>query len=213
MNISEYKCNQALMNKICKIYFELAYITLVNENIFCTKDSTKELNNLFYIKYRIQDVLISITDDLIRYADYHKINTIERKNGEPIFDISEPVRATFFTKWILKIRPCIIDSKIPFDHEYKSSDELDKDFCIREIHKVEFCNEHLAMVATSFILNIKYADADEIVTYDKMFNAEEQSTLFYSLRYRVVHQDSYGFLYRKIFNNLYDGEEYKFTRN
>jgi len=194
--MNEYRCNSEYLKLSLSIYLNLARNTLSNENILEDKCSFEK----FYISYRIKDILVSVTDDLIRYATYHKIGTDVRRNGDKIFSISEPTRATFFTKWILKLRPLIIDNIIPLDHVYIGSEEEDISFSGRDIHKIEFCNEHLALIAASFILNIRYEDVDEIVTYEKLFHNSELSTLFYSLRYRTVHQDSYGFLYRKIFN-------------
>jgi hypothetical protein len=205
--MNEYKCNSEYLNMALNVYIDSAKEILIKNNlIISTVPEDRDLFNKFFIPYRIQDILISVTDDLIRYASYHKIGTEERNNGDKIFSISEPVRATFFTKWILKTRPSIIDALLSNNHQYISSEEENCSFSSRSLHKIEFCNEHISLILMSIILNIKYKDEDKIVSYERLFDNNELSTLFYSLRYRIVHQDSYGFLYRKIFN-LYNDEK------
>lgn len=197
----EYERNKQILELAIgvstKIYFGmLASDTLGNVKI--TNTLLKNSFNEFYIAYRIKDVLVSVTDDLIRYAMYHKI----KKECED-YSIAEPIRAAIFTKWILKLRPSIFDSRLGNNFSYSSADEESSSFVNRKIHRVEFCNEHLALLVTSIILDIKYKDTDETIGYDTLFSQSELSTLFYSLRYRLTHQDAFGELYRKVFN-FYD---------
>ncbi|CAC9621739.1 hypothetical protein [uncultured Gammaproteobacteria bacterium] len=191
--------------------YELEYS--VNKDIFCNSMQLHQLilisdfkkinplnaNDNLYIDSRIKDISVSITDDIIRYAQYHEIS----KNNDGIYSISEPVRASFFAKWILKIKPCIADNFLPDDFEYTSfvCDSSKKEAIKKVQHgdfRIEFCNEVLALILVSSILNITN-DAGEVLGYDEIFHKRELSTVFYSLRYRMVHQDTYTPLLYKIF--------------
>lgn len=167
--------------------------------------------NLFtdlYIKFRIQDAVVSITDDLIRYGEYNKIEKkcfsigtehvdknglittsyIEDEKGAfSAFSIEEPVRAAYFTKWILQLKPSIADRRIDLKCEGTP------------IERLEFCNEYLALITMARIFNLKRGANRS--SYKSLFGEDSMETLLYSLRYRLVHQDSYSELYRNTFYN------------
>jgi hypothetical protein len=187
--IGEYIVNEKFLTKSIKAH---------NKAIIRTN---KSLNigdkGSFYIGYRLEDVLISITDDLIRYATYHKV-----KEKDNLFSIHEPVRAAIFTKWILKLRPCIADKNLN-QTQYKSShDTYDQSILDRKTYNIEFCNENLALIASSIILR----DGDSPNRRNvKILDLASEFKLFYSFRYRLNHQDTYMPLYNKIFKDICDG--------
>lgn len=184
---AEYRINKAILERVI-----LIHIDYLNLNTTVTSDNFSE----FYSLYRIEDILVSVTDDLIRYAQYHKIKKKEYK-GNDIYSISDPTRAAFFTKWILKLRPSLADARLC--NKYISSRE-DEDLVGSATHKIGFCNEYLALLVASKIFNIR--SGNKIVGYDMIFGKELLPTLFYSLRYRLVHQDSYSELYRNVFHKF-----------
>lgn len=61
---AEYTVNKAILERVIVIH-----IGYLNLNTTITSDNFSE----FYSLYRIEDILVSVTDDLIRYAQYHKI--------------------------------------------------------------------------------------------------------------------------------------------
>lgn len=152
-----------------------------------------------YIKYRLSDLLVSVTDDLIRYARYHKIDTDKRElNGEEVYSISEPVRASYFAKWILKLKPAVWDTIID-PKEYRSSKTEDPEWLRKSSsHAIMHCNEHLALVMLAVLINEKTETSNEIKGFQEFFSGIELSTVYYALRYRVYHQDSYTLLFYKI---------------
>lgn len=163
--------------------------------------STADVIDKIYINYRLKDVLISVTDDLLRYAMYHDIKAgTKRANGDEVFSIAEPVRASFFAKWILKLRPSIADALLPADYEYVSFHTDKPQQLEKPGYRIEFCNETLALIASALILKIPHEDGSTISGYDDLFHARELSTLLYSLRYRVAHQDVYTPVFYKLYS-------------
>lgn len=158
-------------------------------------------NNLdfhgLYLTYRIEDILVSVTDDLMRYASYHNIPKEIGKDSKEVYSICEAVRAAVFTKWILKIRASIADKELL---RYSSSVEDDTSILEKREHRLEFCNEYLALVCVAQIFNIKHTNG-KILSFNKFLTKEFLVTLLYTLRYRVTHQDSYVELFRYIFKN------------
>lgn len=153
-----------------------------------------------YMDYRIADLLVSVTDDLIRYARYHDITKEKRKScGTEIYSISEPVRASYFAKWILKLKPASWDS-ISSSESYTSSEVESTEYIKNIEHEIEFCNEHLALLMLSILMNVKYDNEDELVEFNKFFHRIDLSTVYYALRYRNYHQDSFTLLFYKIFS-------------
>lgn len=161
----------------------------------------------FYIKYSIEDILVAATDDLLRYCTYHEISkeqaTFTRSSGEKhsvdVFSIAESVRASVLTKWILKFRPCIAAIKSP---SYKMIDNLSQTqskekFVQTElaIKRVQFCNEYLALICASYILNLPTQSTSDFMFILDLFSDEEQEKILYSLRYRMNHQDVFNLFY------------------
>lgn len=190
---TEYKINEGILDRVIE--------THIGELDIDTEDTS-----FFpYIRYRIKDILVSVTDDLCRYAQYHNICTDMRAaSGKECYSISESVRASFFTKWILKLRPCVLDY-IAESGEYRSSNvdshDAAQEFRDDPYKAVTFCNEFIAMISLAVILNVE-AGEGEINSYHDLFSNVDMSTVFYALRYRVVHQDSYTLLFAKIASSL-----------
>lgn len=188
---TEYLINEKILRKSVEVHKE----TLVKAN----RELKLEHNKGFYVQYRLEDVLISMTDDLIRYATYHKIG----QDTTGMYLISEPVRASFITKWILKLRPCIADNNLPTSHQYISSIDVENTDKTRQpTHKIEFCNENLALISASIILGAALYQKGEVVSVAKIVGVSDLPKLFYAFRYRISHQDTYTPLYNKIFEEL-----------
>ncbi|MGH1462881.1 MAG: hypothetical protein ACRBB6_12680 [Neptuniibacter sp.] len=194
---AEFLVNSELLLNAIYHHQEQLYLDLSDLGASVPRDAFEE----FYSAYRIKDLLVSITDDLLRYAEYHHIKeNTERGNGDVVYSIAEPVRASFFAKWILKLRPCFADTKLPQEHIYHSSWEANPSALDRESHRVEFCNELLALISASLIMKIPYKGTEQTAGYEDLFHSRELSTLFYSLRYRIVHQDIFTSMFYKVFH-------------
>ncbi|MGL1959454.1 MAG: hypothetical protein OCD00_19415 [Colwellia sp.] len=161
----------------------------------------------FYIPYRLRDILVASTDDMCRYALYHRIGV--KENGT--LDISLAARAVFLTKWILKIRPCILDI-VERPHHYESVMIGDDNFNFSE-HIFSFCNEHFAAMAASIALNIpKKSNQQSTLSTTKtdlskktgaeyiicLLDSEEIRTFLYHSKYRIHHQDTFTLLFNRL---------------
>jgi len=141
-----------------------------------------------YLELRISDLLVSVTDDILRYAFYHNIATDD--NG--LYSVSEPVRAAFFIKWILKTKPCFLDFCLG-ETKYSSIYIDQSKSLVTDLSLFILCNENLALLTLTIILDIKDKDGN-LVRIEDLFDsndATDLTTLLYSLRYRIYHQDSY----------------------
>ncbi len=190
----ELQANTDLLTRIIETYI----IFLKHQKI-----DISSLNDFPFIEYRISNFLVSVTDDLIRYASYHKVGIEERESGAKIYSISEPARASFFIKWILKLKLCQTDNildKDPYKSiKYEESDELPS----TKARLINYCNETLSLISISIIFGITYADKKNTpVFYNEFFNNKEVMVLYYAMRYRSYHQDSYTTLLYKLKDHL-----------
>ncbi|MCP4991841.1 MAG: hypothetical protein GY928_39015 [Colwellia sp.] len=187
----EYEVNQELLERA--VNAQVAHMHTLHADRF------SELSGFYpYLEYRLTDLLVSVTDDLIRYARYHDIEKDMRKsNNKEIYSISESVRASYFAKWILKLKPATWDMASSKEN-YTSSQVESTEYTENNEHIINFCNEQLALLMLSILMNVQYKDKDEVVEFNRFFHRIDLSTVYYSLRYRTYHQDSYTLLFYKI---------------
>jgi hypothetical protein len=69
-----------------------------------------------FSQIRHDEFMRSCSDDLYRYATYHPV----KKKG--VYYIQESVRASYMTKWLLILKPFLLDAYIPLT----SLDEIKK---------------------------------------------------------------------------------------
>lgn len=160
----------------------------IYENICCL-----EYVHFPYTKYSFRDLCVAITDDLFRYASYHNVE----KRDDESYAISESVRASYFIKWITKIKPL-------FTHALLKESSYEKKFVEKstrievKINKnlflLENSNEYLALLSSIYILDITGEKDKAFEEIHKIFPLNELQIIFYSLRYRINHQDSYTLL-------------------
>lgn len=166
------------------------FIEIVDDSDFFSK-YTNLLNKELINKKRLTKLIYSLTDDLMRYSAYHAIKSnnyhYKHRKEDLTFSICEPVRASFFTKWIMTYKPL----KLCDFYNYPDI-KLTKN----QIQLVSLANEHLALCIASVILNIHDESNKKICIYDIM-PQNEFSVIIYSLTHRIKHQDSYTmFFYR-----------------
>jgi len=187
-----------------KLNYELLKSAMRNFNSFIVCEDNKETLSRFkvrtseqegpsfFIPYRVRDLLIASTDDMCRYALYHDIGY----NAEGLLDISPAARAAFFTKWVIRLRPCILD--IAEDARY-SSVSIENDGVAFEEHQIVFCNEHFAACIASAALNIpSEQNPEEAIYIPEIFENKELKTFLYHLRYRIPHQDTLTLLFNRL---------------
>lgn len=155
---------------------------------------------------RFEEMLSAATQDIIRYAIYHPIQTSENNS----LLISESVRASYLTKWVMTFRPLDYDKNLPDAYCGKvkkvtpgSNATLLKD---DKFNYQYYCNEYFAIFIASAIIKPKYDDKlVNIIDYIKLASSSnpdsaknELESLFYNLRYRINHQDVYHLFYNRI---------------
>ena len=149
------------------------------------------------VKY---DLNRAITYDILRYASFHDI----KRNEDTPYNVEESVRASYFLKWILQLRPLSLDrvyaemagSGAPPPPLYKEDGKqvelmglatLD----IKRSYYLYYCNEHLAISAATVILNIMNVHGKSKSIGDFYLEKNGFNKLVYALRYRLKHQDTY----------------------
>lgn len=144
----------------------------------------------YLIRYRIKEILISVTDDIVRYCLYHDIvrEVAEGNDGLKAFALSPPTRAAFFVKWIVNFKPCKLDDYV------KNASEA----CV---DRFENANEILAIFVASAILGLQNENG-RVCLISTLLTQPELKALIYQLKYRINHQDAlYGFFNRLYYSN------------
>jgi hypothetical protein len=145
----------------------------------------------YFIKHRMKEILISITDDVARHCLYHDIKEEgEGNDSEKAFALSPPTRAAFFVKWIANFKPCKLDDYL-YSHADKCSD----------MKKFENSNEILAIFVASTIMGLQNKTRKTRLISAFLTDLELKSFI-YQLKYRISHQDAlYGFFNRLYYSN------------
>lgn len=146
----------------------------------------------YFIKHRMKEILISVTDDVARYCLYHDI--VKEKgageDSEKAFALSPPTRAAFFVKWIANFKPCKLDDYL-CSYAGKCSD----------MKKFENSNEILAIFVASTIMGLQNKTKKTRLISAFLTDLELKSFI-YQLKYRISHQDAlYGFFNRLYYSN------------
>lgn len=156
-------------------------------------------------KLRYDEFLRACSDDVYRYSGYHPLK--ERAK------IIESVRASYMVKWLMMFKPLILDIYSTLTPPEKTL------FYISEENKESACsfyrksNELFAVFLASYVIGIQI-DYDKATLTDDSFlltdlmdtnihgqfdsSRREIYDFFYTLRYRVAHQDVYRPIFRRI---------------
>lgn len=151
---------------------------------------------------RKHDIFIAITDDLCRYSAYHDVSFLEDRS----LDISAPTRASYFIKWIISMKPLVIDMFIEASsYKYHSLliekesifKQEDYDTFVRD-NFMQNCNEFLSLHFACYFITgeLKIGEFLENLEPKKEF-----MPLLYNLKYRVNHQDVYHLFLNNLLHN------------
>ncbi|MFA7239386.1 MAG: hypothetical protein WC091_04680 [Sulfuricellaceae bacterium] len=154
---------------------------------------------------RAAELLNSATQDIIRYAIYHPIS--KGKNGR--FSISESVRASYLTKWIMIFKPLNMDQDLTNTQDIIALGKVSRETtCNTDDERFNLlynCNEYFALYVASAILKLKInGQLKTVLEYLRLTNSgadslkNEVNSLLYNLRYRIKHQDVYHLFYNRL---------------
>jgi len=145
----------------------------------------------YFIRHRMKEILISVTDDVARHCLYHDIKEEgEGNDSEKAFALSPPTRVAFFVKWIANFKPCKLDDYL-YSYANKCSD----------MKKFENANEILAMFVASTIMGLQ-DETGRVRLLSTFLTDLEWKSFIYQLKYRISHQDAlYGFFNRLYYSN------------
>jgi len=133
----------------------------------------------YFIRHRMKEILISVTDDIARHCLYHDIKKEgEGNNSEKAFALSPPTRAAFFVKWIANFKPCKLD-----DYLYSYADKCPN------IKIFENANEILAIFVASTIMGLQ-DETGKVRLISAFLTDPELKSFIYQLKYRISHQDA-----------------------
>lgn len=147
---------------------------------------------------RVDEMHRACSDDLYRYATYHPV-----KHSGDVYDIAEPIRASYMIKWFLMFRPLFLDSILSFSTDSSTEAAL-------KANMAEFfrkSNEILALYLATQIIRIgaKFIDGrcsikfiTEVMDGNGDIESSEVRDLLYSMRYRLPHQDVYRAFFRRL---------------
>ena len=160
-----------------------------------------------FSQIRHDEFIRSCTDDLYRYATYHPV----KKRG--LYYIQESVRASYMTKWLMMLKPFLLDSYIPLTSVENIKKYIPQDQVGRAFDFYRRCNEFFAIYCASVALRVKmektksgedpvYLLLTEFFDIDierkKTKDDREYKDFLYTLRYRMPTQDVYRPIYRRI---------------
>lgn len=173
------------------------YITAFNMGTGCSS---------LISKLRFDEFLRACSDDICRYSTYHPLEQRDR--------IIESVRASYMVKWLMLFKPLLLDvysTLAPPDKTlfYVSSENQEA-----AVHFYRKSNELFAVFLASYVLGIHSVDSGDVdsvedafaltdlmdINIDGNFDQERREIhdFFYTLRYRIPHQDVYRPIFRRI---------------
>jgi hypothetical protein len=183
-----------------KEIYKAASVRFIAELMAIDAVKSDQPSTAIFSVLRGQEVITSCTTDIKRYCEYHQIDVCEGKSG--VYDLSNATRASFFIKWVLNFRPIMIDNYFDdatlskqllyaFDSETKYPQEhIDTRLKTNPATYQFFCNEIFALHVASVALKVNDKRNNPKCIID-IVGDEELRSIYYALRYRIKHQDSY----------------------
>jgi hypothetical protein len=162
--------------------------------------SSPKFEEMYFIRHRMREILVSATDDMARYWLYHNIakesELYHNKESGKAFALSPPTRAAFFIKWVTNFKPCKLDEYVtPLSKSNSNSGDLLLS-C-----RFEYASEILAIFVASTIMGLQDKNG-RVCLLSTLLSQTELESFLYQLKYRINHQDAfYSFFNRLYYSN------------
>lgn len=184
------------LNKSVISYLDAALCSFSDEYFEHIAEFKKKFPSVEFAScHRLDEISRACSDDLYRYAIYHRIELEETGNGKR-FKVSGQALCSFLLKWVMLFRPVLID-------EYWS--DKDPSVTIEKEDVYRRCNELYALFVVAQVADLNHRFAPDstpvIDSVTEYMESDQLEDFLYTLRYRIKHQDVFkGWLWKAFVN-------------